>query len=481
MSTMKKSILSDRASNSDQTVKAAGKIRPGIKVLTNAAMKNPVAIKLYNDGVRSRLKFSEIDKQIKDATNIANPSYPKNTPYYTVSSSDFGMPEIAHLIVEKYGEVRGEDKEKRLYRFPVVFHSDELSVIYPNEFRRFGTEPHYESHYGEDGVRYCRHLPPVTKEMLEEQKARRIKRVPRREKVIRGVCEPRVCPEFGAGQCKFRGRLHFYIPGIPTTGLLEMQIGSEDAAVGIWENLSRIKDMFGCIPRSNPKNPEANIFYISKVEEDKTYFDEGGNKKTGKQWVPRLQADIDIGGFLSSGSAPQLEHKPTPVAWLTAPKGMPEAVVLADDKHQQSASDLTSNATAGDDDESDGLELLEKIESELQLDQELSQAFLDMKFGGGWSENKQLVKDAVEMYEKFRPLGGDCTSLIFNLSILTNKNNIASADFQQFASMQFGKGYTRDKKALAQLLTQLQELDSSGNGVAKGFIDAQIANQRAAA
>lgn len=246
------SILSERSAGGEHIIKLGGRIRPGIKVLTRSAQSNKRAQQIYNEGVLRRLKFSEIEKQIKLETGIENPMYPKNTPYFNVAASDFGMPEIATEIIEKWGEMRGDDTEKHLYRFPIVFHSDNLFDIYPNQLKRYGGLPNFESHYGEDNVRYCRYLPLVTQEMLAQQKAQRIKRPPRRTMVIRHKCEPNTCEEFLAGQCRFRGELRFYIPNIPTTGLLGMSTTSQYAAETIWGDLERIYHMFGFIPRSNP-------------------------------------------------------------------------------------------------------------------------------------------------------------------------------------------------------------------------------------
>lgn len=230
------------------------------------------------------------------------------------------------------------DGVKRLYRFPVVFHSDDLEEIYPNSMQCYGAKINYESHYGEDGVRYCRYLPIVDAEKIKEQRAARVKKVPRREKVIRGVCNPRACQEYGLGQCKFRGTLHFYIPGTATTGLLAMVIGSEDAALQIWESLERIKEMLGTIPRSNPNNPSAHVFYISKVEVETSYYDDNGERKKGKQWMPQLAADIDIGKLLQIGYKQEkvavLPQQEPPANWLeTTTEPTPATKPLDDGVH----------------------------------------------------------------------------------------------------------------------------------------------------
>ena len=412
---MKFSVLSTRAANTDQQIRLGGKIRAGVKVLTKAAQNNPKAVSIYIDGVEKREKFTDIEKRIKDATGIANPMFPRNTPYFNVAASDFGMPEIAALIVQTYGEIRSDHSPKmQLFRFPVVFHSDDLNDVYPNSFKRHGAEPHYESHYGEDGERYCRYLPSVSDAQAAEIRARRIKKVPRREKVIRGRCDPGTCHEFGQGQCKFRGRLLFYVPGIPTTGMLGMETSSEYAAEGIWSDLERIRNALGTIPRCNPNKPGAPIFWITKSLEQRTYFDEQGKKQVGFQWVPKLQADIDIGALLSSGKVMALPSAQTPVAWLSQPKGMPQAVLLPGAEATPVQSEEQGNAQQAAVDVNDQLEQMAQA---MELDQDLVMKYFDIKIAESWENDPAHVETATKMLKQLERLGNACAGKLIGLSV----------------------------------------------------------------
>src|SRR5438128_81195 len=101
-----------------------GKIRAGIKVLTQAAELHPEALRIYEAGIKTGTAFEEIETQIKQALpELKRPLVPKNVPYFTVRRADFAMPEVADLILEKFGEDRA-DGVRRLYRFPVVFPAD---------------------------------------------------------------------------------------------------------------------------------------------------------------------------------------------------------------------------------------------------------------------------------------------------------------------------------------------------------------------
>lgn len=448
---MKFSVLSTRAANTDQQIRLGGKIRAGIKVLTKAAQNNPKAVAIYSEGVDKRQKFTDIEKRIKDATGIANPMFPRNTPFFNVAASDFGMPEIAALIVDTYGEIRSEHSDKKqLYRFPVVFHSDDLNQVYPNQFKRHGFEPHYESHYGEDGERYCRYLPTVSDEQAAEMRARRIKKVPRREKVIRGRCDPGSCHEFGQGQCKFRGRLLFYVPGIPTTGLLGMETSSEYAAEGIWSDLERIRDALGTIPRCNPNKPGAPIFWITKSLEPRTYFDEHGKKQSGFQWVPKLQADIDIGALLSSGKVMALPSAQTPVAWLSQPKGMPDAVLLP-------AAETTPVQPDGQG-APDVNDQLEKLVETMGLHQDLVMQYFDIKIAQSWENDPAHVQTAIKMLEQLRRVGNECAAKLIGLSVRVSQIGIDSRDFNAYSFARYGKGYTMKIDVLARIEAEIEEL-----------------------
>lgn len=448
---MRMSILSARAASTDLQVKHAGKIRPGIKVLTRNAESNPRAVQIYHDGVANRLKFSEIEKKIRQVTGLDNPMYPRNTPYFSVAASDFGMPEIASRIVELYGEVRKGDDQKRLYRFPVVFHSDDLNDIYPNRFKRHGGEPGYESHYGEDGERYCRYLPELTNEQKAQQRVQRITKMPRREKVVRGKCDPGSCVEFQRGQCKFSGRLLFYIPQIPSTGLLAMETSSEYAAEGIWTDLQRILDALGTLPRMNPFKPDAPVFYITKVLEQRVYFDEHGQKQTGNQWVPKLQADIDVGRLLQAGRPQVLPTPSTPVAWLASPKGMPQAEPLPAAPDQVVA-DVQQIPVQQD--RSQPLEPIDQLLAQVEklgLEEGAALEYFNIKIAQGWEDNPQHIALAIKMLEDLARVGGQCAAMLVSITVKVAAAEIDGPSFTKFAFAKYGKGFSHKADVLARI------------------------------
>lgn len=471
--TMHMSILSARAAQSTN-LKIGGKIRPGIKLLTNNAKSNPKAVQIYEDGVRALRKFSDIEKEITAATNIKNPLYPRNTQYFNIAASDFGMPEIAEVLLKSFGEVRDAHEAPKLYRFPIVFHSDSLGDIFPNKLVRHGGKPSYESVYLPDGLRYCQFLPEVTSAMFAEQKAQRIKKVPRREKQTRGVCEPGLCPEYQQGQCKFSGRLHFYIPGVPT-GLVSLETSSEYAAEGIWSELSRISDAFGHIPRVNIKKPGSYLYYLTKVLEKRTYFDEDGLEKIGMQWVPKLEADLDIGSLMLSGMAPQARLAAAPVAWLEAPAGMPSASIIGSSGsfvNERAADEIEKQMAAGAKrpaPELDPLDQISDLAAKMELSEELVKAYLVAKIGANWYESDESIAKGLTMLVDLSRKGNVSAKLMMQIAIELGVQEIPIKDFMEFAVRKYKQGYQNKPEVLQEIHNELAHARQSGGSLLSYF------------
>lgn len=495
---IKLSILSQRTSKQEYVEKLGGKIRSGIKLLNKTAKNNPKALEIYQRGVAARKKYSEIEKEIKESTGIDNPMFPMNTPYFNVAPSDFGMPEVASIIIDAFGEMRAGDTEKRLYRFPVVFHSDDLNVVYPNEFRRYGGSPGYHSQYGENGVRYCKYLPEVTPQMLAEQKAKRIKRTPRREEVIRGECQPGICSEFQSGQCKFRGRLKFYLPGIPTTGLVAIETTSEYAAEAMWADLERLVNTFGGIPRSNPNKPGAHLFYITKVQEKRSYFDEKGDKKTGLQWVPKLQADIDMGSLIAN-SAPALGFSASvPVGWLAKPKGLDNPLLLDVNSERGSDSVTTVDTMVQNDNQrqktgntglpvaassqtqsTDPFDTLSSLVDQIGLDEVIIGQYLDIRLGADWANETAKISEGVTTLQQLLLKGNTSAKYIIQIGIKRSEINIDPDMFNKYLQHKYGKGYSSKENTLSDILNELEQLTCTSPETAQTYIKAELANYTA--
>lgn len=447
---MKLSVLSDRSAKADSKIKSGGKIRCGIKLLTKKAMESDDAKRLYAQGVERRLKFSEIEKEITRQTGIANPLYPRNAPYFRVSSSDFAIPEFAEHIVERYGEIQEHSGRKQLYRFPIIFHSNELEEIYPNKFQRYGAEPAYESVY-KGNERLCQFLPIITAEELAEQRARRQKRFPRREPVVRGVCDPNVCQEFLAGQCRFRGTLYFYIPEVRTPGPLSMDIGSEYSAQDIWNDLARIRDALGYLPKMHPDNPELPAFYITKVAEQRSFYDEHGQRQVGIQWVPKLQCSIDIG-------------------LLIARAGVPAALSYAalypaiGNGQQVTSTTMPENP----------IEAIDRLSSLIGTNRQDIDDYLRTKVGRDWKSTNDSSVRALALLKDLTRVGDEAAGYLIRISNVLHLASVSQTDFCTYAARRYGKGYTRNTEVLAEILGQVTALYEEDDVALQEFIASYV-------
>jgi hypothetical protein len=225
-----------------------GKIRAGIKVLTQAAERNPTAKKLYAEGVASGKSFEDIEGDIaKAVAELRHALMPKNVPYFTVRRSDFAMPELAGLILEKYGEDRG-DGAKRLYRFPVVFPTDVWQAIMPHALMCYGaSQLKYWSEYSPDGrERFCMMFEKVP---VDGNGKRALRIFGGRKHVRRpennGLCDPEKCPEYQSRQCNLTGRFIFLIPGIPSISAIELATNSFYSMKAARQTLETIAFMRG--------------------------------------------------------------------------------------------------------------------------------------------------------------------------------------------------------------------------------------------
>lgn len=274
--------------------RVSGKIRPGIMILTKNGETNKKAGVLYEQGVAAGKSFEEINDQISKecGTSLLRPV---NTPFFTVRRSDFAMPEVADVIMQRFAEAR-EDGVKRLYRFPVVFGSDEITRILDFRFQMFTASGlKFWSAESEDGQqRLCRMFAPLPK----DEKTQRVVRMPGGRSVIArqdngGLCNPEKCPEFQTGQCKMRGQLLFYIPGIPGSGMIEIPTGSKNFGFDSEARLQEILRLGGALPTLIDGKP---VFWLTKrLRRDMPMIDYANGKTTRTdQWIIEIEADLDM-------------------------------------------------------------------------------------------------------------------------------------------------------------------------------------------
>jgi hypothetical protein len=346
------SIMATRVAQSVATP-LIGIVRPGTKAITKAAQANPQVMAIANLALAGKISFIDAEKKILEQFKI-RPFRPVNTEWYNVYPWDFqGGAQAVNSLLERYGEKRNSDQQARLYRLPVVFPD----VSSPDSVIRGSLQMHvgekYHSLDGEDGKTYCVYLPPVTTEMMREQKASRIKHMPRRQPMVRGECNPGTCPQFQAGQCKFRGELQFFVPGMTGLGVVAMRSGASYSLEDIYRSIAMLKDNFGRIPNfDNNGNP---VFFLKKELRTAKFFDEEGKQVTSQQWTPVLEANIDSAAMIrrketrlfllqndSPVAAPNLN---APASWVTpAAVHMKDLAVVEDTWYQDGQQDQSAHA-----------------------------------------------------------------------------------------------------------------------------------------
>lgn len=272
-----------------------GKIRSGIKVLTQAAARNATASKLYEKGVQEGKSFDEIEAEIARAVpELKRPLVPKNVPYFTVRRSDFAMPELANVIVAKYGEDRG-DGIKRLYRFPVVFPADAWQAIMPHALMCYGaSELKYWSEYSADGRHRC--CMTFEKVPLDANGKRALRLFGGRKHVRRkendGICDPERCPEYQARQCNLTGRFIFLMPGILSINDIELATNSFYSMAAARQTLETIGLLRG--GRISGFLDGQTTFVMTKKLHEVAMIGEDGQPKRVPQWLIELEAPLDL-------------------------------------------------------------------------------------------------------------------------------------------------------------------------------------------
>lgn len=309
------SVLGERQTR----IPTGGKIRSGIKVLTNAARSHAKAQEIYNAGMAAGLPFGEIEKRLVDQCKFQkSPLTPKNVPYFTVRRHDFIIPEAADAIMKLYG-TDGPDGF-HLYRLPVIFPLDAWNAVMPHGLHYYTrSQLVYWSEYAADGKRHCMMRAPVA----IDEKAKRAMRpfggraiVPRAEN--EGLCDPNKCPEYQNRLCTLTGSLLFYVPGIPGTSAIELPTRSFYSMQQARQKLEMVAYLRGGkISGTLDGKP---IFYLTKKQHEVSMIDDEGKTKKVKQWLIELEADIDMTRmFQMSESRPLLEAGNAAVAALEAP------------------------------------------------------------------------------------------------------------------------------------------------------------------
>lgn len=485
-----KSFLSEMVAKQPNGFSTSGKIRAGIKTPTKATQQNPEAMKIVERVHKGEISFQAAATEISKRFDIKNPFFPRNTPFYSAHPWDM---ESGHVAADKlmalYGEVREGDRQPRLYRFPVVFpdiHKGGIDVVLGSGLAVRGGSAQtirYQSRYGDDGVRRCVYLPPVV-----PQKDAQRKQHPRREFVVRGLCEPDICPQYASGECRFAGTLRFYIPGVSGAGVFSLETGSTLAASEIYLRLSSLLQECGSLPNFTPDGRP--VFWLSKALKTRVYFDEDGKQKKGEQWVPVLETEIDLTKVkLIQESKRMMLAAPSAAP---AASGLPAAWALSEPDDEAQEGDFQAaqrprvdedgvvedlvipaprqpQASDGDHESHGSLQTL-LVKAEGMGIAQKTREWAKLRFGADWETEK-----AAAVLESFAAIesrfGQQATGAYLDLQTRLLSNDIP---FQEVAmpyiKARFGGIGLGDR--LSAIITHVDELLENGPAVARSYMEA---------
>lgn len=283
-----------------------GVIRPGIKTLTQAAQQNDTARAIYERGCAEGKNFDTIENEIRQAVpGLKSALRPANVPYFVARRGDFPTPELADLLLDKYGETR-EDGVRRLYRFPVIFAADSWELLMPHTLQVWAAgKRKYWAEYDDSGTRRCKTYAAVPK----DASGRVIRLFGGRQVVDRpefgGLCDPQRCPQYQERQCNLDARLLFIVPGLPTVNLIALPTRSFYSMDGIRQQLLHVASMRG--GRLSGYLLGRQTFWLTKVYKDVTRIDDSGDTVKGGAWLIELQAPIDVASLLLAREPQQVD------------------------------------------------------------------------------------------------------------------------------------------------------------------------------
>ena len=302
----------DDVNSAPARLPVAGKIRPGVKILTPTAAKNAKLVRIYEKGLADGgIPFDEIERGLHEIDGCPkHPLMPRNSPSFRVLQADFQAPGATQTIIDLYGEIRDGDTERKLYSFPIIFPSDDNDIIFREQFEAWRSrERERWSAPGPDGDLHCMRLGEV------DAKAKRRQWGGRPHEDL-GICDPNGCALFGAGKCKHTASLNFWSPGVIGVGLIELAFTSIYASMEIVDLIDLVRAGLGQVKGTHNGIP---IFRISKTHKKVSRIDwETGEVGMAAQWIIRLSADLDMAAVLGGETQPALAAPSTPAA-LPAP------------------------------------------------------------------------------------------------------------------------------------------------------------------
>ena len=484
------SIIAEKLAAKANTIQSfSGALRPGAVALVPKLRDNPKAKALMEELRTGKRRFKEVKAEFERTLNEKNPFFPTNTQYWNVYPSDLeGGSAALEKLLELYGEMRGQDTVKRLYRVPVVFSdAGGIERIFPSEFAMKGPQqPAYRSQETANG-RKCVYIRPVT-----EQSAR-IANIPNRKKhfprelVERGECSPENCKEYALASCKFFGTLMFHVPEMEGAHPYRMSFNSDYAATEIWERLQSILEIFGGrLPKYDPQGRP--VFFLTKKVVTRSFFGPGENggqlvRKQVEQWVPHLETSLIMSRVLQmqERGQPLLGHDDTASLQAALLPGTPTAWV--DDPAETTRKD-TQAQTMVEADRPTAMTPLQKL-MRFAVEYGIAEALQDyaaVRYGDGWDEAPAKI-DALsdELGSMSRSRSADCLRAMLRFCTVGFREGLDMKNVvTPYMRKLFQNGFTNDAATLDRAVAELEELVVDGPEVAMAYMKSQLEMPQAA-
>jgi hypothetical protein len=379
-----------------QRFPTAGKIRPGIKVLTQKAAALTGARDIYDAMLAQNASFDAIEKELKAKVKgcPAYPLTPRNAEAFRVLPGDFTAPGMAEAIMAH------ADEDGKLRSFPIVFPSDDIDLVFREGFEAwkrselmFWSEPDPQT-----GVLMCKR-----RQDAGQDRSRRRRWGGRPVETVRS-CDPNACDVFDNGDCKHNATLYFYVPGCSGVGLIEMSFTSVYASMGITEVLETVRAGLGRI--KGTINGKA-IFWISKSLKEVARMDwQSGKASRANQWIINIEArGLDMPAILSAQET-TLALPPADIdeTARALPTPMPQADPVAE-QDDSIVAEQTRQVADPDAEATPAISIgdlrkaVNSLIKSLGINIELFSQFMGKTHGPDWGRHEESLQEALQTLE----------------------------------------------------------------------------------
>ena len=169
-------------------------------------------------------------------------------------------------------------------------------MLLPHTYQSFTASGlKYWSEFGADGGMHCMTFEPVA---INPATKRAVKMAGGRNRIQRpdngGLCDPDHCAQFQRKECQLRGKLYFFIPGIPTIALMQLSTGSINGLEAVRSQMmtvaaARRGRLSGFL------DDDAATFVLSKQQMEVPGIDEEtGQPIRRQQQIITLSAKMDL-------------------------------------------------------------------------------------------------------------------------------------------------------------------------------------------